>query len=189
MEIVSVLPGRLRFKTGFIHEGKLTIAQVTLDWFQMRIPDTTQDLWVIVAETDHLPDPLVLITNRPVRSAADARAIYNDWRRRPTIKLYYRFVQEDGLDVEKIQLQKLERIRREFILILALSLFVLRLPDVWHPSLILWFRRLGSATAGTDSLGWSLLAPLWHPACVERLVCIPRSSQTPSPPPSDLCLT
>ena len=28
----------------------------------MRIPDTTQDLWVIVAETDHFPDPLVLIT-------------------------------------------------------------------------------------------------------------------------------
>jgi hypothetical protein len=70
---------------------------------------------------------------------------------RPTIELYYRFVQEDGLDVEKIQVQKLERIRREFVLILALSLFVLRLPDVWHPALILWFRSLGSATAGTDS--------------------------------------
>jgi hypothetical protein len=151
MEIVSTFPGRLQFKTGFIHEGKLTIARVTLDWFQMRIPNTTRDLWVIVAETDHFPDLLILITNRPVRSAADARVIYNDWRRRPTIELYYRFVQEDGLDVEKIQLQKLERIRREFVLILALSLFVLRLPDVWHPSLILWFRRLGSATAGTDS--------------------------------------
>ena len=151
MEIASTLPGRLQFKTGFIHQGKLTIARVTLDWFRMRIPGTTQNLWVIVAETDHFPDPLVLITNRPVRSAADAQAIYNDWRRRPTIELYYRFVQEDGLDVEKIQLQKLERIRREFILILALSLFILRLPDVWHPSLILWFRRLGSATAGTDS--------------------------------------
>jgi hypothetical protein len=151
MEMVSTLPGRLQFKTGFIHEGKLTIAQVTLDWFQMRIPGTAQDLWVIVAETDHFPDPLVLITNRPVRSGADAHAVYNDWRRRPTIELYYRFIQEDGLDVEKIQLQKLERIRREFILILALSLFVLRLPDVWHPSLILWFRHLGSATAGTDS--------------------------------------
>jgi hypothetical protein len=151
MEIVSTLPGKLRFKTGFIHEGKLTIAWVVLDWFRMRIPGTTQDLWCLVAETDHFPDPLVLITNRPVRSAADAYAIYSDWRRRPTIELYYRFVQEDGLDVEKIQLQKLERIRREFILILALSLFILRLPDVWHPSLILWFRRLGSATAETDS--------------------------------------
>lgn len=151
MEIAATFPGRLQFQVGFIHEGKLTVAQVTLDWFQMRIPGTTQDLWVIVAETDHFPDLLVLITNRPVRSAADARVIYNDWRRRPTIELYYRFVQEDGLDVEKIQVQKLERIRREFILILALSLFILRLPDVWHPSLILWFRRLGSATAGTDS--------------------------------------
>jgi hypothetical protein len=150
MELVSTCPGRLEFETGFIHEGKLTIARVTLDWFQIRIPGTTQDLWVLVAETDHFPEPLVLITNRPVRSATDAYAIYNDWRRRPTIELYYRFVQEDGLDVEKIQLHKMERIRREFILILALSLFVLRLPNVWHPSLILWFRRLGSATAGTD---------------------------------------
>ncbi len=151
MEIAATFPGRLRFKTGFIHSGKLTLAQVTLDWFQMRIPGTTQDLWCIVAETDHFPELLVLITNRPVHSANDARTIYDDWRRRPTIELYYRFVQEDGLDVEKIQLHKLERIRREFILILALSLFVLRLPDVWHPSFILWLRKLGSATAGTDS--------------------------------------
>lgn len=150
MEIVSTVPGQLELQVGFIHEGQLTIAQVTLDWFRMRIPETTQDLWVIVAETDHFSAPLVLITNRPVESAAQARVIYNDWRRRPTIELYYRFVQEDGLDVEKIQVHKLERIRREFILILALSLFVLRLPDVWHPALILWFRCLGSATAGTN---------------------------------------
>jgi hypothetical protein len=101
MEIVSTFPGRLQFKTGFIHEGKLTIVRVTLDWFQMRIPGTTRDLWVIVAETGHFPDLLILITDRPVRSAAEARVIYNDWRRRPTIELYYRFVQEDGLDVER----------------------------------------------------------------------------------------
>jgi len=151
MEIAATFPGRLKFKVGFIHKGKLTLAQVTLDWFQMRIPGTTQDLWRITAETDHFPELLVLITNRPVRSADDARTIYDDWRRRPTIELYYRFVQEDGLDVEKIQLHKLERIRREFVLVLALSLFVLRLPDVWHPSFILWLRQLGSATAGTDS--------------------------------------
>jgi hypothetical protein len=151
MEFVATCPGRLEFETGFIHAGKLTIARVMLDWFQMRIPGTIQDLWVLVAETDHFPEPLVLITNRLVRSTADAYAVYYDWRRRPTIELYYRFVQEDGLDVEKIQLRKMERIRREFSLILALSLFVLRLPDIWHPSLILWFRRLGSATAGTDS--------------------------------------
>jgi hypothetical protein len=151
MDIATTFPGRLRFKTGFIHAGQLTVAQVTLDWFQMRIPGTTQHLWAIVADTDHFPNLLVLITNRPVHSANDARTIYNDWRRRPAIELYYRFVQEDGLDVEKIQLQKLECIRREFILILALSLFVLRLPDVWHPSFILWLRKLGSATVGTDS--------------------------------------
>jgi len=65
MEIAATFPGRLRFKTGFIHAGKLTLAQVTLDWFQMRIPGTTQDLWCIVAETDHFPELLVSITNRP----------------------------------------------------------------------------------------------------------------------------
>lgn len=85
MEIVATVPGRLELEVGFIHEGKLTVAEVTLDWFQMRIPGTTPDLWVIVAETDHFPDPLVLITNRPVHSAADAQTIYNDWRCRPTI--------------------------------------------------------------------------------------------------------
>jgi hypothetical protein len=53
--------------------------------------------------------------------------------------------------IEAYNVQKLERIRREFALILALSLFALRSPDVWHPALIFWFRSLGSAIAGTDS--------------------------------------
>jgi len=72
-EIAATFPGRLQFKVGFIHEGKLTLAQVTLDWFQMRIPGTTQNLWCIIAETDHFPKPLLLITNRPILSAADPR--------------------------------------------------------------------------------------------------------------------
>jgi hypothetical protein len=151
MDIVYTVPGRVQFKTGFVHAGKLTIATVNLDWFCFRIPDTTKDLWCLVAETDHFPKPLILVTNRPVHSVADAQHVYKDWRRRPTIELYYRFIQEEGLDIEKIQVHKLERIRREFCLILALSLFILRLPNVWHASIVLWFRRLASATAGTNS--------------------------------------
>ena len=55
----------------------------------------------------------MLITNRPTESRAQAMQVYHDWRQRPTIEHLYRFIQEDGLDVEKVQLRTLERRRRE----------------------------------------------------------------------------
>ena len=62
----------------------------------------------------------------------------------------YRFIQEDGLDVEEIQVQTLERQRRTFVLVLAAALFVLRVPGLWRPETVAFLRALGSSTAGTD---------------------------------------
>ncbi len=59
------------------------------------------------------------------------------------------FIQEDGLLVEDRQLEPLESKRRLFLLILAAALFVLRLPDLWAPTLITWVRHLASAIVGT----------------------------------------
>jgi hypothetical protein len=149
VEIVSSMPGHVTFHTAFIHAGKTRWAQVTLDWFRFRIPDSDQDLWGVVAETEGFNDPLVLITNCPAENTAAAQSIYHEWRQRAGIEHFYRFIQEDGLDIEEIQLQYLERQRRSFVLVLALALFVLRLPRIWSPAMILWLRSLGSSTTGT----------------------------------------
>ncbi len=51
--------------------------------------------------------------------------------------------------MEAIQVHKLERFRRLFVLILAAALFVLRLPGLWAPALVHWLRQLSSAVVAT----------------------------------------
>lgn len=148
-DLVNTVPGCLGFEISFTHAGKIVCAHITLDWFQIRMPETGQVLWVVVGQSDYFEDPLVLITNRPVSSALEAQQVYRDWMRRPTIEHFYRFIQEDGLDVEEIQVQTLERQRRTFVLVLAAALFVLRLPGVWSAATIAWLRALGSSLVGT----------------------------------------
>lgn len=163
LDLAATFPGRMGFETVFTHAGDAVTVRVTLDWFRMRLPNQSTEYWGIVAHTeklrpadnaaaqhvDSLPNPLVLITNRPVHHAIQAQQVYQDWRQRPSIEHLNRFTQEDGLDVEKIQLQKLERFRRSFLLILAVAVFVLRLPGLWAPALVHWVRRLASPLADT----------------------------------------
>lgn len=167
LSLAETYPGSHRFETVFTHAGDTVTARVCLDWFHFRIPATGQRLWAIVATTTKVapdsqdnaaaqwlnafPNPLVLITNRPVQQAECAQQVYADWRLRPGIEHLNRFIQEDGVDIEKIQLRTLERFRRQFILVLATALFVLRLPDVWHPAIVHWLRQLGSAVASIAS--------------------------------------
>jgi len=148
-DLVESVPGCLGFEVSFTHAGKEVRAHVSLDWFKIRIPDTQQVLWVVVAQSDYFEDPLVLISNRPIANAIDAQQIYRDWAHRPAIEHFYRFIQEDGLDVEEIQVQTLERQRRTFVLVLVAAVFVLRLPGVWSPATIAWLRALGSSIVGT----------------------------------------
>jgi hypothetical protein len=56
--------------------------------------------------------PLVLLSNVPVATEADAQAVYADWRLRSRIEHGYRFDQEQGLDVEDLRGQTLARMRR-----------------------------------------------------------------------------
>jgi hypothetical protein len=148
-DVVRPVPGNLGFEISLTHAGKTARVRVTLDGFQIRIPDTQQVLWVVVGVSDYFPDPLVLITNRRVSQALEAQQVYRDWLRRPSIEHLYRFIQEDGLDVEEIQVQTLERQRRTFVLVLACALFVLRIPGVWQRATIAWLRALGSSLVGT----------------------------------------
>ena len=148
-DLVDTVPGCLSFEVSFTHAGKNHRAHVTLDWFQMRMPETQQILWGVVAQSDYFKDPLVLITNHAISTILEAQQIYRDWQRRPAIEHLYRFIQEDGLDIEEIQVQTLERQRRTFVLTLFAALFVLRRPGVWSPATIAWLHALGSSLVGT----------------------------------------
>ena len=85
----------------------------------------------------------MLLTNVPIRSAADARTVYTDWRYRPQIEHSYRFDQEDGLDVEDMRVRKLERMRRLFLLVLLAAMFVYHLGLAWPEPAVRWLRCLG----------------------------------------------
>jgi hypothetical protein len=149
-DLVDSAPRAYRFETAFTHAGRTTLVKVTLDWLQIRLPDSKRPLWALISEGGPSSEPLLLITNRPTATLSQARQVYQDWRQRPTIEHLYRFIQEDGLDVEKIQLHTLERRRRALILVLVAALFALRLPQLWSPAVLSWLRQLGSGIADTS---------------------------------------
>lgn len=153
------MAGQVACQTFFQHAGQTRVGHSTLDWLQARFTPDGPSYWAVIINTDLFDTPLVLWTNRAVSEAEHALAVYADWQRRPTIEHLHRFIQEDGLLVENMQLEPLESKRRLFLLILAAALFVLRLPDNWEPSLITWVRQLASAIVGTpmDREGFYLL--------------------------------
>ena len=166
-------PGRTKGIHAFTHAGRTVPMRVTLDWFRFRLPDGSLQGWVVVAWNEPLgptlPEdfwlaetPLILVViNRPVRRARDAWKVYREWAQRGKIEPFYRFQQEDGLDVEAILVHKLERFRRMFLVILMAAFFVIQLEQWWSPVLIQWIRALGSSVVGTamDRQGRYLL--LW----------------------------
>jgi hypothetical protein len=155
-DLVATVPLPLKRTVRFTHARKTRTAHKALGWFKIRLLNTHQVLWVLVAhEKDDDPDEdLVLITNVPIECAADAEAVYSDWRCRSQVEHTYRFDQEDGLDVEDIRVRTLERMRRVFVLTLLAALFVYHIGHVWPHDAVLWLRRLGGKLGRpTDSDG------------------------------------
>ena len=142
-DLTASVPLPLKFRVTFTHARKVRRVDIGLGWLMIRLPDTQQLLWALVA---HNPDDnrdLVLLTNIPVRTAAQAQAVYTEWRYRPRIEHTYRFDQEDGLDVEDMRVQTVERMRRLFVMVLLAALFVHRVAHTWPHRMVLWLRRLG----------------------------------------------
>jgi hypothetical protein len=142
-DLTASVPLPLKLHVTFTHARKVRHADVELGWLMIRLPDTHQVLWALVAhDPDHDRD-LVLLTNIPIRTATEAQAVYTEWRYRPRIEHTYRFDQEDGLDVEDMRVQTLERMRRVFVLVLMAALFVYHVAHAWPDRMVLWLRRLG----------------------------------------------
>jgi len=105
---VATVPFSLKLEVVFTHARKVRTVQVELGWFKIRLLDTHQVLWVLVAHEKGEEEDLVLITNVPIESAADAKTVYREWRYRPQVEHTYRFDQEDGLDIEDIRVHTVE---------------------------------------------------------------------------------
>jgi len=142
-DLVDCVPWEMTYQTLFQHAGRTRLAQVKMGWFLVRLPDTQQELWVLVAEDDWLKRTLVLLSNVPIDGEARAKEIYADWRLRGRIEHGYRFAQEQGLDVEDMRVQTLERMRRLFALVLLAAQFVFYLMKHWPAKAVLWLRKLG----------------------------------------------
>ncbi len=103
-DLAATVPLPLKLQVAFTHARKVRVVEVALGWLMIRLPETQQVLWMLVA---HCPDfnDLILLTNVPIRSPRDAETVYTEWRYRPHIEHTYHFDQEDGLDVEDVRVR------------------------------------------------------------------------------------
>lgn len=134
----------------FNHAGYTRQATIQIGWLCVRLLETRQQLWAVVAVVayeaaceDKAERTLVLLTNVPVESLAQAQCVYSDWRLRSRIEHGYRFDQEQGLDVEDIRVQTVERMKRLFALVLLAAQFVFHLSERWPPVTVQWLREVG----------------------------------------------
>ena len=142
-DLTDTVPLPLELRVAFTHARKVRVAEIALGWLKIRIPGKQQMLWAVVAYESKLDRTLVLVTNIPIHTTHDAQVVYTEWRYRPQIEHTYRFDQEDGLDVEDVRVQTIERMRRVFVLIMIAALFVYHVAHAWPQHMVLWLRRLG----------------------------------------------
>ena len=142
-DLTTTVPLPLKLQVAFTHARKVRVVEIELGWLKIRLPGKQQELWALVAHDPDFDRDLVLITNVPILTAGHAKTVYTEWRYRPQIEHTYRFDQEDGLDVEDMRVQTMERMRRIFALIVIAALFVYHIAHAWPQHMVLWLRRLG----------------------------------------------
>lgn len=142
-DLVESVPYQVTFQVLFKHAGETRFDTVHFGWFRVRIPGTQEPLWILVADDETLNRQLVLITNVPLTSISAMQQVYNDWRLRSRIEHGYRFDQEQGLNVEDMRIQTVERMRRLFAIVLMAAQIVFVIAEQWPPKAVLWLRQLG----------------------------------------------
>lgn len=145
-DLVDTVPFATKWEVAFTHAGQTRQATVKVGWLHLRLPETQQELWAVVAEEydqeDQAVRTLVLLTNVPVTTETEARAVYEGWRLRGRIEHGYRFDQEPGLDVEDMRVQTLARMQRLFALVLLAAQFAFHVMARWPPVAVTWLRLL-----------------------------------------------
>jgi hypothetical protein len=143
MDLTASVPYRAAIHASFTHARRRREVDVDLGWLHLRLPETQQEIWALVIHDPDLDRAIVLLTNIPISSSEEARLVYTEWRHRPKIEHMYRFDQEDGLDIEDMRVQTIERMRRVFVLVLLAALFVYHLAQNWPQEAVTWLRYLG----------------------------------------------
>lgn len=143
LDVVATLPFAFEQKVVFTHAGQVWRVRTGFGWLPIRLPDTQQLLWLLVAHSFDDGHDLLLLTNVPLRTAAQVRQVYQDWRLRGKIEHGYRFDQEQGLDVEDLRVETLERMRRLFVLVLLAAQFIGYIDRTWAQPAVRWLRLLG----------------------------------------------
>jgi hypothetical protein len=142
-DLLESVPYQVTFQVLFKHAGETRLDTVHFGWFMVRIPNTQEPLWILVADDETLNRQLVLITNLPLTRVSAVQQVYNDWRLRSRIEHGYRFDQEQGLDVEDMRVQTVDRMRRLFAVVLMAAQIVFVISEQWPPRAVLWLRQLG----------------------------------------------
>ena len=142
-DLVESVPFEFEQRVVFTHARRIRRALIRFGWFAVRLPDSPQTLWTLVAYDVEREHSLVLLTNAPLDTADIVRQVYTDWRQRSLIEHGYRFDQEDGLDVEDMRVETLERMRRLFLLVLLAAQFVCAVARTWPQAALVWLRTLG----------------------------------------------
>ena len=113
-DLVDSVPWTISYQALFHHAGRTHLANIRAGWFLIRLPDTHQPLWVLVAHNDLENRNAVLLTNVLIGSETDAIQIYSDWR-----------------------------MRRLFALVLAAAQIVFLIMKHWPVKAVFWLRKLG----------------------------------------------
>jgi hypothetical protein len=142
-DLTANVPFEFEQEVLFTHARKTRRAHVGFAWLQIRLPETHQERWVLVAHDFARDHDLVLLTNVPLDGHAVVRQVYADWRLRGQIEHGYRFEQEQGLDVEDLRVQTLERMRRVFLFVLLAAQFICCIDQTWTANAVRWLRLLG----------------------------------------------
>jgi hypothetical protein len=142
-DLVDSVPFTLTYQAAFQHAGRTHLVTLQAGTLRIRLPETQQALWVLVAYNDLEKRTLVLLTNIPLLDETTIRQVYSDWRLRGRIEHGYRFDQEQGLDVEDLRVQTLEHMKRLFALVLAAAQLVFHIMHHWPAQAVFWLRNLG----------------------------------------------
>jgi hypothetical protein len=78
--------------------------------------------------------------NISLTSVSAVQQAYNDWRLRSRIEHGYRFDQKQGLDVEDMRVQTIDRMWRLFAIVLITDQIVFVISEQWPPKAVLWLR-------------------------------------------------
>lgn len=142
-DLVATISFEFEQQVVFTHAGKTWRVRTGFGWLHIRLLDTQQELWALVAHSFDDGHDLILLTNVPLRTTAQVRQVYQDWRLRGKIEQGYRFDQEQGLDIEDLRVATLERMRRLLVLVLLAAQFICYIGRTWAQPAVLWLRGLG----------------------------------------------